>query len=262
MTKRRVIMTAIGTLIVIAVASTSALVTLTLVDGGPSASSVAAPASASVAKPSKPQPSESPVASTRPASSARTTMATATVKPNPPPAARVPTEAPTDVQITHWGVPSTPPQDTVTLAQGDSTCASSLVGVRQDAVRCFTTSPSGGVWVLDPCFDLSTGQGLMCPSAPWSSQWIMISAQGTTGDTAPPSTQGRPWGVEVASGVRCREQDGAGPPEISGLPKSYSCTDGSGLYGDPSRGSTWHIEWSPQASNGSLRSVALIGAWY
>jgi hypothetical protein len=205
--------------------------------------------------------STSSTAPIRPATQASTTTPTKDMAPTKPPAAPVPVETPTDVQITHWGAPDSPPVNTVTLAQDGRGCTSSDIGFRQDALRCFTTSPNGGSWVLDPCFELDSQEGLMCPTAPWSSEWTLISAQGNTGDVAPPTTQGRPWGVEIASGIRCLEESGA-VDEVSGIPHSYSCTDGSGLYGDPSRGTTWHIELSPKASNGSLRSVALIGAWY
>jgi hypothetical protein len=74
-------------------------------------------------------------------------------------------------------------------------------------------------------------------------QWLGFEINGVPGT---------PAGLEESGAV----------DEVSGIPHSYSCTDGSGLYRDPSRGTTWHIELSPKASNGSLRSVALIGAWY
>jgi hypothetical protein len=141
----------------------------------------------------------------------------------------------TEVQITRWGTPTTQPKETVNLDQ--SGCTTSDLLTRQDALRCFTTSDSGASMVEDPCFELDTQEGLMCPSAPWSTGWIQISAPGNSGTTDPPTTKGSPWGVEIASGVRCTQNWGA-VDRISGVPNSYTCSDGSGLYGEPPRGTT------------------------
>jgi hypothetical protein len=75
-------------------------------------------------------------------------------------------------------------------------------------------------------------------------------------------TAGLAGAVEIASGVRCTQLSGA-VVEISELPQSYSCPDGSGLYGDPSRGSTSRIKFSTKGPpNGRLASVALRRAWF
>ena len=124
----------------------------------------------------------------------------------------------------------------------------------------FTTTDSGASMVEDPCFDLDTGEGLMCPSAPWSTGWIEISAQGNSGLVDPPTTKGSPWGVEIASGVRCIQTSGA-TGMISGLRGSYYCPDDSWLYGDPSRGSTWHIKLATTLK-GPLHTVALRKVWF
>lgn len=166
--------------------------------------------------------------------------ATATAKPAatpPPTAARVVADPPTKVQITRWGSPTTKPKETVNLDQ--SGCTTSNLLTRQDALRCFTTTDAGASIVEDPCFDLGTGEGLMCPSAPWSTGWIEISAQGNSGNTDPPTTKGSPWGVEIASGVRCLQASGA-TGIISGLRGSYYCPDDSSAIGTV--GTTGHVD--------------------
>lgn len=251
---RRVVMVAVGALAVIAVASTSALVTLALARGGPNVLAVAAPTSASEPASSTPLLSRSSSAPTPPASLASPTTATTTMAPKPTPAARVPADPPTKVQITRWGVEKTPPKETLKLGSGG--CTESNLLLRQDAWRCFTNDNG----VADPCFGLDTGLGLMCPAAPWSTVWTLISAEGNSGNTDPPTTKGPPWGVEIASGVRCIQASGA-TGIISGLRGSYYCPDDSWLYGDPTRGSTWHIKLSSK-SNGPLHTVALRKVWF
>lgn len=250
MPKRRMIMLAVGSLAVITVASTSALITLVLAGSGPDMRSVAAATS-------KPLPSVSTVVPTRPEPPPSTAQARTVVVPTPSPSKVRSPEPRTAVQITRWGSPTTKPQATVNLDQLG--CTASNLLWRQDALRCFTTTDSGQSGVADPCFDLNTG-GLMCPSAPWSTGWIEISAQGNSGNTDPPTTQGSPWGIEIASGVRCIQTSGA-TPIISGLHGSYYCPGDTWLYGDPSRGSTWHIKLS-STPNGPLRTVALRKVWF
>lgn len=247
MPKRRVIMFAVGTLAVIAVASTSALITLALARGGPNEQAIAVPASAS--SPTTPSATTTPPP---PPAAARATPAVTT-----PVAPRVAADPPTKVQITHWGAENQPPKETVTLTDG---CPGSNLLIRQDAMRCYTTPTSSGSTILDPCFEIRQGEGLMCPSAPWSTEWTLISAQGNSGNTDPPTTQGLPWGVEIAGGIRCLQASGA-TTTISGLRANYYCPNDSWLYGDPSRGSTWHLK-SATTPKGPLHPVALRKVWF
>lgn len=255
MTKQRMILLAVGCLAVIAVASTSALLTLVITGGGPNLQSVAAPAMASELATSKPKPMTSSVAPTTPSPRASATTAASTTTSKPPPASRVPPQPLTKVQITRWGVERESPKKTVKLDQ--TGCTESNLLIRQDAMRCFTTDSE----VLDPCFEIRGGLGLMCPSAPGSTEWILISAEGNAGDIAPPTTEGLPWAVEIANGARCIQASGA-TGTVSGLRGSYYCPDGTWLYGDPSHGSTWHIKLPTTGRNGSLHTVAIRRAWF
>jgi hypothetical protein len=242
-------MIAVASLAVIAVASTSALVTLALTRGGLDQRVV----SAAIPQPVQTVTAVTPTRPTPQVASAKATpMETVT-----PPVKAVSSEPVTAVKITRWGSPKTQPRETVDLVD-PTACTTSNLLTREDALRCFTTTDSGASIVNDPCFALDTGEGLMCPVAPWSAGWIQIAAQGNSGATNPPTTKGPPWGVEIAGGVRCTGNSGA-VSSISGLPHRYSCSDGSGLYGDPSRGATWHIKLS---SGGSLHSVALQKVWF
>ena len=82
-----------------------------------------------------------------------------------------------------------------------------------------------------------------------------------SGDTAPPTTQELPWGVEIASGTRCLRRTGAGDLD-SVLPATHYCPNGNVLYGDPSRGLTWHIGFSAKPTNRPAPQVALTRVWF
>jgi hypothetical protein len=115
--------------------------------------------------------------------------------------------------------------------------------------------------VADPCFPLANESGAMCPSTPWSSEWIFVSFVGNAGIAGPPTSTGLPWAIEIANGVRCTQMGGA-TAAIGNQRMNYSCANGSYLWGDPSRGSTWHINLSTKYPTGSLHSVALRQVWF
>jgi serine/threonine protein kinase len=204
---------------------------------------------------------KSSVLPTRPASPANTASAT-TAKTSTPSPTRSVTPAPrTAVQITRWGHATTPPKETVYLSQPDGGCPQSNVLARQDAFRCYTTPKSDGGNIADPCFPMDDGTGAMCPSAPWSTEWVFVSFVGNGPVADPPTSTGLPWAIEIASGVRCTQMGGA-TAAIGDKRMNYACPNGSYLWGDPSRGSTWHIDLSTKYPGGSLHSVAIREVWF
>ena len=203
---------------------------------------------------------KSSVDSTRPASQASAAKETTAKTTTPPRVKSVQSQPATTVQITRWGAPKMDPKETVYPDQAGCSQGSNRLA-RQDAYRCYTTTASGGGNVFDPCFPLDTDLGLACPSDPWGTDWVFVSLVGNAGVANPPTTHGLPWGIEIASGIKCTQMGGA-TAAIGNQRMNYSCTNGSYLWGDPSRGSTWHINLSTQYPTGSLHSVALRQVWF
>jgi hypothetical protein len=173
----------------------------------------------------------SSVVSTRPTSQATTAKVTTVKTATQPRVKSVLPAQQTTVKITRWGHPTTQPKETV--YPSDPGCTQSNVLARQDANRCYTTPGRDGGNIADPCFPLDNDTGLMCPSAPWSTEWILVSAVGNAGLADPPTSTGLPWGIEIAGGVRC-SQMGGGTAVIGDQRMNYACPNGNYLWGDPS----------------------------
>jgi len=236
---RRTLWISIAVLALLAVAATSALVTVLVTNRSPSvASAPVAPTSRSV---SPTTPEVTTPANTAPAPSASSAPSTAAVTsspttpsqtspsqttPSPPPPSKAPK---TTVIVTQWGKPVGPPAAVTSLDK----CQTSNKLTRPDALRCFTSPLADGSNVFDPCFGADNADGLACPSAPWSNEYVKIAGIGQSGDTSGPKTGGLPWGLELSDGNRCAAASG-GTNSIGGKRLNYFCSGGGAVYGTQS----------------------------
>lgn len=132
---------------------------------------------------------------------------------------------------------------------------------RPDAWRCAT-----GGRILDPCFASATPdtQPLACAVAPWSDEITLLNL------TAPLprdrangafSVSAAPWGVQLASGVRCQVPPGSGAT-IAGMQVTAICSDGSQLLGDPDRSTgRWRV-FVLRDNSAILESQEVVATWY
>jgi hypothetical protein len=132
---------------------------------------------------------------------------------------------------------------------------------RDDAWRC-----SSGKFLYDPCFSSSKAKGLvLCPADPWRQSGIEIKLTkplpAKFRDKGKPSTSGLPWGIETASGLKCRIETGA-TGVFHHLRANYLCPGNRWLYGGPDRKQEpWTIHQGP-AHPSKLHTVAIKIAWF
>jgi len=114
---------------------------------------------------------------------------------------------------------------------------------------------------LDPCFGADNADGLACPSAPWSTEYVKIAGIGQSGDTSGPKTGGLPWGLELSDGNRCAAASG-GTNSIGGKRLNYFCSGGGAVYGDPIRGDTWQVSYTQKELSGPFVQVPVKRVWF
>lgn len=254
---RRALWISIAVLALLAVAAISALVTVLVTNRSPSVASAPVATTSHPTSPTTPEvttpPTTTPDASTSatPNTAAATSSATT---PSAPPPSKSPK---TTVTVTQWGNPTGKPKAVTSLDK----CQTSNKLTRPDALRCFTSPLADGSNVFDPCFGADNGDGLACPIAPWSTEYVKIAGIGQSGDTSGPNTGGLPWGLELSDGNRCAAASG-GTNSIGGKRLNYFCAGGGAVYGDPIRGDTWQVSYTQKELSGPMVQVPVKRVWF
>ncbi len=270
---RRTLWVSISVLALLAVAATSALVTVLVTNRSPSVASAPVATTSRSTSPTTPEattpPTTTPAVSTTPEATTpptTTPAASTSAAPSTPaatsnattPSAPPPSKAPkTTVTVTQWGSPIGKPKAVTSL----DTCQTSNKLTRPDALRCFTSPLADGSNVFDPCFGADNADGLACPSAPWSTEYVKIAGIGQSGDTSGPKTGGLPWGLELSDGNRCAAASG-GTNSIGGKRLNYFCAGGGAVYGDPIRGDTWQVSYTQTELSGPMVQVPVKRVWF
>lgn len=133
---------------------------------------------------------------------------------------------------------------------------------RRSAWRCMA-----GNEILDPCFlSPSRPHGfLACFSAPWSNRVVglhltkplplKLANKGRPGS-------GLPWGVQLASGVRCTFETGA-TGLVDGKRINYGCIGGGVLVGPIGKGpAQWTALYQADPLSGPVVRQPVATAWY
>jgi hypothetical protein len=134
-------------------------------------------------------------------------------------------------------------RDGVRVAARDSgVCEPSSEAFSGAVYRCFSAHR-----VLDPCWRSQRASKkpfvVVCMLRPWENSVVQLTLSKDPGRaTGSPTTQERPWGIELASGQRCIEVQGAHDTvnhKARGVVIDYSCGGTLVLLRGVDRSSEW-----------------------
>jgi hypothetical protein len=131
---------------------------------------------------------------------------------------------------------------------------------RADAWRC-----AAGATMLDPCFSAEGSAELACVPDPFTPNATVVQVTGPMprGNRNDPGHP--PWFLELADGTRCGPlSPGVDPAAtVQGRHPSYSCADGSVVFGDPDGlRPVWTAQVGSVSGGAVLATVEVTTAWY
>jgi hypothetical protein len=168
----------------------------------------------------------------------------------------------TSTQIYRAFTPSGAPAIAVTNTIQGHCFRGSVWANRNDAWRCTSDN-----LLYDPCFSSSKAKGIvLCPEAAWKRSGVEIVLTGGLptqfGNWRAPTTDVRPWGVQIMSGAKCM-LEGTGPiinPKVVGR---YACMNGQWLWNQPNRTlQPWKIRIAPVTATKLTRRTGIAVAWF
>ena len=124
------------------------------------------------------------------------------------------------------------------------------------AYRCFQ-----GNKILDPCFapaSRAVPLQLACLATPWS-RALLLQVNGNLPTPDRTGAAGRPWAIQLSSGVRCVASTGT-VPAVAGVNLTYHCADGGNAAISDTGGPSLTARYASAAAR-TLASLTVTTVW-